>query len=107
MIVMWNGGSSHKGPAVWKFLARNKRLRLERLPAYSPDLNPVEAVWSWLKYGKLANFVLAEVTDLDDLVLEHLIARKSDPGLLRQLWNGSELPFPAHNLKHPGQPAEQ
>ena len=42
-------------PALNPALAKD--LTLERLPAYAPDLNPVEAVWSWLKYGQLANFV--------------------------------------------------
>ena len=57
VIVVWDGGSNHKGPAIRELLGRNKRLTLERLPAYAPDLNPVEAVWGWLKYGKLPNFV--------------------------------------------------
>ena len=62
-------------PAVRKFLARNRRLRLERLPAYSPDLNPVEAVWSWLKYGRLANFVPAEICDA---VMKRVLQRGAD-----------------------------
>lgn len=94
VIVVWDGGTNHKGPLVRKFLARNKRLRLERLPAYSPDLNPVEAVWSWLKYGKLSNFVPDDVDHLDDWVMEYLVQLKFESGLLRRLWEGSELPFP-------------
>jgi putative transposase len=107
VVVVWDGGTNHKGPAIRAFLARNKRLRLERLPAYSPDLNPVEVVWSWLKYGRMANLVPRDVKNLDDLVLEHLIALKCDPGLLRRLWDGSELPFPASYIKQPRQPAGQ
>jgi hypothetical protein len=37
---------------------------VERLPAYAPDLNPVEALWSCLKAVQLANLTgptLAEV----------------------------------------------
>ncbi len=81
--------------------------RLERLPSYSPDLNPVEVGWSWLKYGKLSNFVPTDVSHLDELLLEHLIALKCDPGLLRRLWDESDLSFPTHNVRHPGQPADQ
>ena len=55
VVVVWDGGSNHQGPVIREFLKRNKRLRLERLPPYAPDLNPVEAVWSWLKWGRLAN----------------------------------------------------
>ena len=82
-------------------------MRLERLPAYSPHLNPVEAVWGWLKYGRLANFVPADVADLDDWVVEFLIELKTDRHLLRMLWEASELPFPTPSQARPGQPADQ
>ena len=64
------------------------------MPAYAPDLNPVEAVWSWLKYGQLANFVPDGVGDLDDEVIDRRIELKSDPGLLRVLRERSGLPLP-------------
>ena len=57
VIVVWDGGSNHKGPLIRAFCACHPRLHLERLPAYAPDLNPVEQVWSHLKYGRLPNFV--------------------------------------------------
>lgn len=97
VIVVWDRGSNHKGPLIRRFLARNKRLRLEYLPAYAPDLNPVEAVWSWLKYGKLANFVPDDINELDDWVVEYLVPLKCDPDLLRAIWDGSELPFPSRS----------
>ena len=79
VIVVWDGGSNHKGPLVRAFLKRNRRLRLERLPAYAPDLNPVEAVWSWPKHGRLANFVPADVHDLDGWVNDDLVELKCLP----------------------------
>jgi putative transposase len=94
VVVLWDGGGNHKGPVIRKFLGRNKRLRLERLPAYAPDLNPVEAVWSWLKYGQLANFVPDGIDQLDDEAVDRLIELKFDPDLLRALWERSDLPFP-------------
>ena len=94
VVVVWDGGPNHKGPLIREFLRRNKRLTLERLPAYAPDLNPVEVVWSWLKYGQLANYVPDGVPELDDEIIDHLIALKCDPDLLRNLWDGSDLPFP-------------
>ena len=36
----------------------------EYLPAYCPELNPVEAMWSHAKYSDLANFVAADVEHL-------------------------------------------
>lgn len=43
-------------------------LRVEWLPAYSPDLNPVEAVWNHTKYADLANFIPDHVDHLFDEV---------------------------------------
>src|SRR5215210_46651 len=74
VIVVWDGGSSsHKGPLIRELLSRYPRLHLERLPAYAPELNPVELVWSYLKHGRLANFVPRDVRHLDDIVQAHLL----------------------------------
>ena len=108
VVVVWDGGGNHKGPAIRAFLKRNRRLTLERLPAYAPDLNPVEAVWSWLKYGRLANFVPDGIPELDDEVIERLVELKLDPGLLRNLWEASDLPFPTGLRSKQGSlPADQ
>ena len=107
VVVVWDGGGNHKGPVVRDFLKRNERLRLERLPAYAPTLNPVEQVWSWLKYGQLANYVPDGVPELDDEGIDRLIEVRCDPGLLRGLWAGSDLPFPGRPVEQPCLPAGQ
>lgn len=94
VLVVWDRGNNHKGPVVRKFLAKHRRLRLEMLPPWAPDHNPVEAVWSWLKYGELANFTPEGIEPLDDAVIDRLIELKFDPELLRALWDRSKLPFP-------------
>ena len=94
VVVVWDRGPYHRGPVIRTFLKRNRRLRLEYLPAYAPDLNPVEAVWGWLKYGELANFVPDDLGHLDDEVIDRLVGLKFDPDLLRDLWDASDLPFP-------------
>ena len=94
VVVLWDGGPNHRGPVVREFLRRHPRLRLERRPAYAPDLNPVEMAWSWLKWGRLANFVPDDLGELDEWVAEYLIELKHDPELLRALWDRSDLPFP-------------
>jgi putative transposase len=94
VIVVWDGGSNHKGPLVRALLRRYPRLHLERLPGYAPDLNPVELIWSYLKHGLMANFVPRHVTHLDRVVTGHTDALRSEPALIRSLWAGSKLPFP-------------
>lgn len=101
VIVLWDGGSNHKGPFVRTVGADCPRLHLERLPAYAPDLNPVEFVWSYLKHGCMANFIPEEVRHLDQMVQSHLHTLKRSPGLLKQLWKGSKLPFPSTSCCFP------
>lgn len=97
VIVVWDRGNNHKGPIIREFLKKNRRLRLEMLPPWAPDYNPIEDVWSWLKYGELANFTPADIPELDDTVIDRLIQLKFDPDLLRALWERCKLPFPARS----------
>jgi transposase len=55
----------HLAPELADFAAENKDwLRVCQMPAYAPDLNPAEGIWSLLKRA-MANFAAA---DLDGLV---------------------------------------
>ncbi|WP_247238004.1 IS630 family transposase, partial [Telluribacter sp. SYSU D00476] len=52
LLVIWDGASIHGGEAVKAFLKKRPgRVHLERLPGYSPELNPAELVWNHLKRG--------------------------------------------------------
>jgi len=97
VIVAWDGGTNHRGPLIRDLLRRYPRLHLERLPAYAPELNPVEQVWSHLKCGRMANFVPRHVRHLDQVVRGHLADLGSRPHLIQKLWAGSRLPFPDKN----------
>jgi len=103
VVLVWDRGSNHKGEPIRRLLRDYERLSVEYLPAYAPELNPVEAVWSYVKYGRLPNYVPRDLDELHLAVLEHLYDTKYEPGLLRDLWDGSELPFPTRHLKPEGQ----
>ncbi len=57
VLVIWDGVPIHKGKVIQDDLAQGaaKRLHLERLPGYAPDLNPDEGVWNYLKRVELKN----------------------------------------------------
>jgi transposase len=52
----------HRSKAMRAYVASRAWLELEFLPAYAPELNPVEGVWANLKGGELAN-LSAESTE--------------------------------------------
>jgi transposase len=54
--LLWDGLGAHRSRAMADFLATQRDwLVVERLPAYAPDLNPVEGLWANLKDQELAN----------------------------------------------------
>jgi transposase len=56
LIAIWDNGPAHSGEALRSYLATpNLRLRLVRLPAYSPDFNADEAIWGWVRAEVTAN----------------------------------------------------
>jgi len=56
VTLLWDGLPAHRSHAMHAFLRSQRSwLVVERLPAYAPELNPVEGVWSNLKGVELAN----------------------------------------------------
>jgi transposase len=56
LIVIWDNGPAHRGPAMREYLATpGLNVRLVALPAYSPNFNPDEAIWDWAREEVTAN----------------------------------------------------
>ena len=56
ITVIWDNLPAHKSRAMTAWIATQRRwLRVERLPGYAHDLNPVEMVWGNVKAVELAN----------------------------------------------------
>lgn len=66
LLVIWDGAPIHRGQVVKDFLRRGaaKRLHLEQLPGYAPDLNPDEGIWSYLKRVELAKVCAHDLVEL-------------------------------------------
>jgi hypothetical protein len=67
VVLIWDGLSAHWSHKMRAHLdVQRDWLRVEQLPAYAPELNPVEYLWANLKGRELANFAgdtVAEVAD--------------------------------------------
>jgi transposase len=66
VLLIWDGSPIHRGQAVKDFLRAGaaKRLHLEQLPGYAPDLNPDEGIWNYLKRVELANICCHDLQEL-------------------------------------------
>jgi transposase len=90
--VVWDRHNIHsKARLVQTWLAGQKEVVLEDLPAYAPALNPDEMVWSWLKYGRLANLTPQNVRELRDHLLTELDWAAFDRELLAGFFNHAHL----------------
>lgn len=56
IILIWAGINPHRSLATRHFIEEQGWLTVVRLPAYAPELNPVEGVWSWFKRVVVGNF---------------------------------------------------
>ena len=49
IAVILDNASIHKSGRTKKYLTRHPQISLFYLPAYSPEYNPVELFWKWIK----------------------------------------------------------
>jgi transposase len=56
------------------------------LPSYSPELNPVEYLWAWLKRHALANFCPAKIDALNVRARNKLKSAQHRPSIIAACW---------------------
>ncbi|HSK35091.1 MAG TPA: transposase [Propionicimonas sp.] len=88
IILIWDGVNTHTSRAMRHLIAaRHRWLTVVQLPAYAPDLNPDESLWSTLKAG-LGNLAVDIVDHLTAIIRNRLkrIQYRPDliPGFLAQ-----------------------
>jgi hypothetical protein len=91
---LWDGSRIHDRSSVVKaFLAAHPEIVTERLPAYAPEINPDELVWSWTKYGRLPNLAAWNTDWLFDHVIEALHYLRQHPDKLTSFIEHTKLPL--------------
>jgi len=69
IVALWDGLSAHRSNVVREYIEQNKQwLTVERLPAYAPELNPVEYLWSAMKGKDIANFCSETIEQVEHKV---------------------------------------
>jgi transposase len=71
IVLVWDRLNTHVSRAMGELIAEREWLTVFLLPAYSPDLNPVEWVWAHVKRS-LANLAVVALDRLEALVRNRL-----------------------------------
>lgn len=80
-VVILDGAGWHRSQG----LVVPGNITLLRLPPYSPELNPVERIWRYLRSHWLANSVFRSLVEIMDACEAAWSRFTADPGLIRSL----------------------
>jgi len=92
LLVIWDRSKPHRSRLVQQFVADQKgAICLEYLPAYAPELNPVEYIWGYWKHHELPNFCPKTFTELSYHAIQALKRMRRRPKLIMAFWKQAEL----------------
>jgi transposase len=92
VIVVWDGLPAHRSREVHAYRAANRHwLHVERLPAYCPELNPLEYLWENLQANELANLAPQGLDDLERQIARGSRRIRRKPHLARSFFKHAGL----------------
>jgi hypothetical protein len=91
LILVCDRLSAHRSAVRQLLDSGAKWLRVEWLPAYAPELDPVEDVWNQAKYGDLANVVPEDIHDLHRTLETLLETYRHEPERLHSFFHAARL----------------
>jgi len=65
-----------------RYLAEHPSIEANAFPPYAPELNPVDLVWAYVKWSRLANYCPYDLTELRATLDKEFIRLKRRPDLL-------------------------
>lgn len=93
IIVVIDRLAAHRSAAKRLRARFAKRIDIEWLPPYAPELNPDEQVWRHSKYVDLANFIPEDVDHLHEAMVESFEGIGNSQTLLRSFFKHTKLPL--------------
>jgi transposase len=96
VFLVVDGHPSHRAKIVTQFVESTEgRLRLFFLPGYSPQLNPDEFVWKYVKHQKVGRQTVTDKADLSAKITRCLRSLQRLPALVRSFFRAPELAYAA------------
>ena len=92
MLIIWDGARPHRSQLVRDYVDSTEGdIVIERLPAYAPELNPVEYLWAWLKRHALANFCPDTLDQLHQGARSNLKSAQRRSSIIAACWSQASL----------------
>ena len=77
-IIICDNASFHKAKWLTEWVNGVDWLKLEFLPAYSPDFNPIEKLWKWIKKEYIHNRCFSSKQELKNHLTKSLVKMTDD-----------------------------
>jgi transposase len=92
LLVIWDGLPVHRSRRVCEYVDSTRgAIQIEQLPAYAPELNPVEYLWAHWKQHELANFCAKDFAELSQFARNKLRRSQRRPHIIAACWSQAEL----------------
>ena len=86
LVVVMDGASPHTSKKTKTFIEKQKRLHVFYLPPYSPDFNPDEKVWNYLKHQALKGHQAKTKQEIKNLAETKLEAMSKNQELICKIF---------------------
>jgi transposase len=92
LLIVWDRLPAHRSAVVADFVrSLAGRIEIEYLPAYAPELNPVEYLWGHWKHHELPNVCPKDLWQLSAGARRTLRRMRRRPRLITAFWKQSSL----------------
>ena len=91
MTLLWDEIPIHRARVVRRFLHRHRTIVVEEFPPFAPELNPVDYVWSYVKYSRLANYTPPNLDVIRERITAEFCRLEKRPDLLRSFFQHTGL----------------
>ena len=94
IFLVVDGHPSHRAEVVTRFVESTEgRLQLFFLPGYSPELNPDEFVWKYVKHQKVGRQTATDTADLMAKVMRCLHSLQKLAALVRSFFRAPAVAY--------------
>ncbi len=91
ITLIWDQIAIHRSEPIIKYLHEHREITVEPFPPYAPELNPVDYIWAYVKYARLANYAPPNLTELRAAITKEFRRLQRRPDLLRSFFDHAGL----------------